>query len=98
MCEEYRQKICDPDFGLQEGTLIHLTMSAMSNRMILIIVACTLALGGCINPTSTRNVTNEAKYQVGYAPGQIYRLRTDLSLIDERTDDGKRSIVYVYPH
>lgn len=70
----------------------------MLSKCHAIFFAVTFVLVGCANPMMRRDVSKEAKYQIGYVPGQIYRLTADASIVRYCTEDGKKNVAFPHPN
>jgi len=68
----------------------------MPHRLLEIVLSAfmAVALASCAGPVTGRDVTRDKAYQVGYSPGQVYRLKTDQEIVEHQSDDRKSSYIY----
>lgn len=61
------------------------TFRVVSSSILLTIlgIGCASGVGGC---TSSQDVSNDPPYQVGYVPGQVYRLECKAAIIKPNSD------------
>lgn len=63
---------------------------------LLFVATIYVTATGCSNPFTTIDVTQSAKYHVGFIPGKIYTLKQDAALYTCGRN-GKKTLAYVHP-
>ena len=56
-------------------------ISVTRNFVAPFVLFCVVALTGCVLPPISYDVTHTRKFQVGYKPGSVYRLKKDVLIM-----------------